>query len=186
MIEVYDTTLRDGTQMKGISLSGSDKVRIARRLDDFGVHYIEGGWPGSNAKDVEFFERAKDIEWKNAKIASFGSTCRANMAPEDDANIKALIDSHTEVCTLFGKSSVLHVKEVLRTTLDENLRMIEESCAYLKSQGRRVIYDGEHFFDGYKLDPVLCHGDRESGPCAAVLRRLCWRIPTAAACWLML
>ena len=154
MIEVYDTTLRDGTQMKGISLSGSDKVRIARRLDDFGVHYIEGGWPGSNAKDVEFFERARDIEWKNAKIAAFGSTCRAGSAPEDDANIKALIESHTEVCTLFGKSSVLHVKEVLRTTLDENLRIIEESCAYLKSQGRRVIYDGEHFFDGYKLDPA--------------------------------
>jgi len=152
MIEIYDTTLRDGTQMKGISLSGSDKVRIAKRLDEFGVDFIEGGWPGSNAKDVEFFERAKDIEWQNAKIAAFGSTCRAKMAPEDDANIKALIDSHTEVCTLFGKSSVLHVKDVLRTTNDENLRMIEESCAYLKSQGRRVIYDAEHFFDGYKLD----------------------------------
>ena len=154
MIEIYDTTLRDGTQMKGISLSASDKVRIAKRLDEFGVDFIEGGWPGSNAKDVEFFERALDIEWQNAKIAAFGSTCRANSAPEDDSNIKALIDSKTEVCTLFGKSSTLHVKDILRTTLDENLRIIEESCAYLKSQGRRVLYDGEHFFDGYKLDPA--------------------------------
>ena len=152
MIEIYDTTLRDGTQRKSISFSCDDKIRIAQKLDELGVMYIEGGWPGSNAKDVEFFERAKDMEWKTAKIASFGSTCRAKTAPEDDSNIQALVESGTEVCTLFGKSSVLHVKDVLRTTLEENLRMIEESVAYLKDQGRRVVYDGEHYFDGYKLD----------------------------------
>ncbi|MDL1941156.1 citramalate synthase [Chloroflexi bacterium CFX2] len=151
-IQIYDTTLRDGTQSEGFTLSGNDKVRIAQKLDELGVAFIEGGWPGSNPKDVEFFERARDMQWKNALIAAFGSTCRIKGGPEDDANIKALIDSHTPVCTIFGKTWTLHVKEVLLTTLEDNLRIIEQSVAYLKANGKRVIYDAEHFFDGYKAD----------------------------------
>ncbi|MEK9162983.1 MAG: citramalate synthase, partial [Chloroflexota bacterium] len=152
MIQIYDTTLRDGTQREGISLSCEDKIKIARKLDQLGVAFIEGGWPGSNPKDAEFFDRAKDLKWENALIAAFGSTCRVNGAPDDDANIKALLDSRTPVCTVVGKTSTLHVTDVLRTTLEDNLRIIEESLAYLKAQDRRVIYDAEHFFDGYKLD----------------------------------
>jgi 2-isopropylmalate synthase len=151
-IQIYDTTLRDGTQSEGFNLSANDKVRIARKLDELGVAYIEGGWPGSNPKDAEFFERARDISWANAKIAAFGSTCRVKGGPEDDANIRALLDSGAPVCTIFGKSWTLHVTEVLLTTLDDNLRIIEQSIAYLRSQNRQVIYDAEHFFDGYKAD----------------------------------
>jgi 2-isopropylmalate synthase len=151
-IQIYDTTLRDGTQSEGFTLSANDKVRVAQRLDDLGVSFIEGGWPGSNPKDVEFFERAHDMQWKNALIAAFGSTCRVKGGPEDDANIKALLDSKTPVCTIFGKTWTLHVKEVLKTTPKDNLRIIEESVSYLKSNGKRVIYDAEHFFDGYKAD----------------------------------
>lgn len=154
MIQIYDTTLRDGTQWEGLSLSGIDKIRIARKLDELGVAFIEGGWPGSNPKDVEFFERARDIKWEHAHIATFGSTCRVKGGPEDDASIKAMLYSQAPVCTVVGKSWTLHVTEVLRTTLDNNLRIIEQSLAYLKSQNRRVIYDAEHFFDGYKADPV--------------------------------
>jgi 2-isopropylmalate synthase len=153
-IQIYDTTLRDGTQSEGFTLSSNDKVRVAKRLDKLGVAFIEGGWPGSNPKDVEFFERARDMEWKKALIAAFGSTCRVKGGPEDDANIKALLDSRTPVCTIFGKSWTLHVTEVLQTTKEDNLRIIEQSVAYLKSNGRRVIYDAEHFFDGYKADSV--------------------------------
>jgi 2-isopropylmalate synthase len=153
MIEIYDTTLRDGTQWEGLSLSGVDKIRIAHKLDELGVAYIEGGWPGSNPKDVEFFERARDYNWKHALVAAFGSTCRVKGGPEDDANIKALLDSQAPVCTVVGKSWTLHVTEVLRTTLDDNIRIIEQSLAYLRAQNRKVIYDAEHFFDGYKADP---------------------------------
>jgi len=151
-IQIYDTTLRDGTQSEGFTLSSNDKVRVAKRLDKLGVAFIEGGWPGSNPKDVEFFERARDMEWKNSLIAAFGSTCRVKGGPEDDTNIKALIDSKTPVCTIFGKTWTLHVTEVLQTTKEDNLRIIEQSVAYLKDNGRRVIYDAEHFFDGYKAD----------------------------------
>ena len=154
LIQIYDTTLRDGTQSEGFTLSGNDKIRIAKKLDDLGVAFIEGGWPGSNPKDVEFFERARDMEWNNALIAAFGSTCRVKGGPQDDANIKALLDSQTPVCTIFGKTWTLHVKEVLLTTLEDNLRIIEQSVAYLKANGKRVIYDAEHFFDGYKADPA--------------------------------
>jgi 2-isopropylmalate synthase len=152
-IQIYDTTLRDGTQSEGFNLSVSDKVRIAKRLDDLGVSFIEGGWPGSNPKDVEFFQRARDITWHNARIAAFGSTCRAKGVPEDDANIKALLNAETPVCTIFGKTWTLHVTEVLQTTLSDNLRIIEQSVAFLKEKGKYVIYDAEHFFDGYKADP---------------------------------
>jgi 2-isopropylmalate synthase len=151
-IQIYDTTLRDGTQREGISLSCADKLKIARRLDDLGVAFVEGGWPGSNPKDAEFFQRAANLCLHHAVIAAFGSTCRVGGIPSDDANIKALLDSQTSVCTVVGKSSMLHVTDVLRTSPAENLRIIEQSISYLISQGRRVIYDAEHFFDGYKLD----------------------------------
>jgi len=153
-VQIYDTTLRDGTQSEGFSLSGHSKIRLAQRLDDLGVAFIEGGWPGSNPEDAEFFERARDIEWKNALITAFGSTCRVKGGPEEDANIRALLDARTEVCTIFGKTWTLHVTDVLLTTLDDNLRIIEQSVAYLRAAGRRVIYDAEHFFDGYRADPL--------------------------------
>ncbi|MGB5282874.1 MAG: citramalate synthase, partial [Polyangiales bacterium] len=152
VVEVYDTTLRDGTQMEGMSLSCDDKLRIAEYLDSLGVTFIEGGWPGSNPKDVEFFERAKDVDWKHVTLAAFGSTCRAQLRAEDDPQLQTLIAAETPVCTIFGKTWNMHVTEVLRTNLDENLRMVEESVAFLKQSGRRVIYDAEHFFDGYKSD----------------------------------
>jgi 2-isopropylmalate synthase len=151
-IEIYDTTLRDGTQREGISLSCDDKIRIAQSLDTLGIEFIEGGWPGSNPKDAEFFERAKTMTWKTAQVVAFGSTRRSNTAPENDENLRALLDSGTAFCTVVGKSSVLHVLEVLRTTLDENLAMITDSLSYLRSKDRQVIYDAEHFFDAYKAD----------------------------------
>jgi 2-isopropylmalate synthase len=154
LLQIYDTTLRDGTQSEGFTLSASDKLRIAQRLDDLGVAFIEGGWPGSNPKDAAFFERARDMAWQTAVIAAFGSTCRTKAGPEDDANIQALLDSQASVCTIFGKTWTLHVTEVLQTTLQDNLRIIEQSVAFLRANGRRVIYDAEHFFDGYKADPA--------------------------------
>jgi 2-isopropylmalate synthase len=147
-VAIYDTTLRDGTQREGISLACSDKLRIAKELDALGVAFVEGGWPGSNPKDAELFRRARDVEWKHATLAAFGSTRRAGIAPEDDTNLAALLDSEARACTIFGKTSLLHVTEVLRTTADENLAMIEDSVRYLVAAGRRVIYDAEHFFDG--------------------------------------
>lgn len=149
---LYDTTLRDGTQAEGISLSAEDKLKITRLLDDLGVHYIEGGWPGSNPKDMAYFERVRSLDLKRAKITAFGSTCRVGVQPQDDANIQALITAGTPAVALVGKSWTLHVTDVLRATLEENLRMIRESVAYLKAQGKEVIYDAEHFFDGYKGD----------------------------------
>ncbi len=150
-VEVYDTTLRDGTQGENISLSVDDKLRITQLLDDFGVTYIEGGWPGSNPKDAAYFQRAKDLTLTHAKITAFGMTCRVGGSPDDDANILALLDAETPVCTVVGKTSLLHVTEVIRTTPEENLRIIRESLAFLTANGREVIYDAEHFFDGYKL-----------------------------------
>lgn len=151
-IAIYDTTLRDGTQREGISLSVADKLRITRLLDELGVAYIEGGWPGSNPKDAAYFEAVKGMELKNAKIAAFGSTCRKDSQPADDPNIRALVESDTPVVTVVGKTSMLHVTEVLQTTPAENLRIIRESLRYLKDLGKEVIYDAEHFFDGAKLD----------------------------------
>jgi 2-isopropylmalate synthase len=152
VIQIYDTTLRDGTQREGISLSCEDKLTVARRLDELGVAFIEGGWPGSNPKDAEFFERAADLPWRTARIAAFGSTHRVGGGPDDDANLRALVDARTPVCTVVGKTWTLHVTEVLRTTLDDNLRIVEQSLAWLRAQGRRVIYDAEHFFDGWRAD----------------------------------
>lgn len=152
-IELYDTTLRDGAQTQGISFSVTDKIRIAEKLDSLGVQYIEGGWPGANPKDAEFFRRAKKLKLKNAKLAAFGSTRRANTDVSKDSVIKGLLAAGTGVITIFGKSWGLHVKEVLKTSLEENLKMIEESIRYIKAKGKFVIFDAEHFFDGYKEDP---------------------------------
>ncbi|MCU0496482.1 MAG: citramalate synthase [Anaerolineae bacterium] len=152
-VYIYDTTLRDGTQREGISLSVADKLRITRLLDDLGVAYIEGGWPGSNPKDAAYFEAIQGITLKHARIAAFGSTCRKHSQPQDDENIRALVDAQTPVVTLVGKTSMLHVTEVLQTTPEENLRIIYDSVRYLKTLGKEVIYDAEHFFDGSKLDP---------------------------------
>lgn len=152
-ILIYDTTLRDGTQMEGISLSIQDKIAIAKRLDQFGVHYIEGGWPGSNPKDLAFFRDIAKAGIRNAKIAAFGSTRRMNTKVENDINIKALLEAKTPVVTIFGKSWDFHVTEVFRTTLKENLAMIRDTVSYLKSKKKEVIYDAEHFFDGYKANP---------------------------------
>lgn len=151
-IYLYDTTLRDGAQREGISLSLDDKLKIAHRLDDLGVHYIEGGWPGSNPKDVEFFRRAPSLGLRHAKVAAFGSTRRKETEAADDVNIQALLDADTPVVTIVGKSWDLHVRDVLETTADENLAMIGDSVAYCKAQGKEVIYDAEHFFDGYKAN----------------------------------
>ena len=152
-VTIYDTTLRDGTQGEGISFSSADKIRIAERLDAFGVHYIEGGWPGSNPKDMEFFELARQRQFKHAKIAAFGSTRRAKTTCAQDAQIQTLEKAGTPVVTMFGKTWALHVTEVLRTTLEENLAMIADSVRYFKQAGKEVIYDAEHFFDGYKDAP---------------------------------
>jgi 2-isopropylmalate synthase len=150
---LYDTTLRDGTQGEGFQLSGLDKLRIAEWLDDFGVDYIEGGWPGSNPKDVEFFREAKSLKLKHAKLAAFGSTRRADTPVEHDAQVRLLLEAETPVVTIFGKSWALHVTEVLRTTVEENRAMIRDTVAHLKKHGREVVYDAEHFFDGYKDSP---------------------------------
>ena len=152
-VKIYDTTLRDGTQGEGISFSVTDKLLIAQRLDAFGVDYIEGGFPGSNPRDITFFQEAKKLKLKHARLAAFGSTRRAGVKPEDDAQLRTLLDSGMPVLTIVGKTWTLHVTEILRTTLEENLAMIEDSTRYLVSQGREVIYDAEHFFDGYKADP---------------------------------
>lgn len=149
-VQIYDTTLRDGTQGEGFSLSGLDKLRIARRLDDFGIDYIEGGWPGSNPKDIEFFKAAAEEKWNHAKIAAFGSTRRADLAVEDDPQVRTLLEANTPVVTIFGKSWELQVIKVLRTTAEENQAMIRDTVRFLKEAGREVIYDAEHFFDGYK------------------------------------
>ena len=148
-IELYDTTLRDGTQMEGISLSVEDKLKIARKLDEVGVHYIEGGWPGSNPKDAEFFARAGELRLHNAKIAAFGSTRRPGGTADSDPNLKALIEAKTPVVTIVGKGSDRQVLQVLETTLEENLAMLADSIRFLKSKGLTVFWDAEHFFDGF-------------------------------------
>ena len=151
-ISIYDTTLRDGTQREGISLSVEEKLRITQLLDDSGVDYIEGGWPGSNDTDIAYFQRVHDLDLQHARVAAFGSTCRKGTSPEQDDNLIKLLDAETSVVTIVGKSSVDHVRKVLDTSLEENLRMISESVTYLRSRDREVIYDAEHFFDGVFLD----------------------------------
>lgn len=152
-VTIYDTTLRDGTQGTGISFSTLDKIRVAEKLDEFGVHYIEGGWPGSNPKDAAFFQEAAKRSWKNAKITAFGMTRRGKIKVEDDPQVQMLLDAQTPVVTVVGKTWPLHVTEVFQVSLEENLAMIADTVAYLKRHGREVLYDAEHFFDSFKEDP---------------------------------
>ncbi|MBW1707952.1 MAG: citramalate synthase [Deltaproteobacteria bacterium] len=153
-IILYDTTLRDGTQGEQVNLSAEDKLRIAKKLDDFGIRYIEGGWPGSNPKDARFFEMARNTSFRSARLTAFGSTRRADTRPEDDENIRALLNTGTETVTVFGKSWDLQASQILGVSLDENAAMIDDSISFLKSKGLEVIYDAEHFFDGYKKNPA--------------------------------
>nr|MBU1328223.1 citramalate synthase [Candidatus Omnitrophota bacterium] len=148
-IKIYDTTLRDGSQGEGISFSVMDKVKIAKKLDKFGIHYIEGGWPGSNPKDMEFFKQVRKIKFKNSELVAFGSTRRPKINPSDDENLKALIKSGVRLAAIFGKTWDMHVTDILRVSLQENLRMIYDTVEFLKSKNLYVFYDAEHFFDGY-------------------------------------
>src|SRR5437016_8211547 len=152
-VELYDTTLRDGSQGEGINFSVIDKLRIAEKLDAFGFHYIEGGWPGSNPKDIAFFAEAKRKKFKNARLAAFGATRRKGVRVETDAQVRLLLEAHTPVVTIVGKTWLMHVKEVLRATPDENLAMIADTVRFLKDHGKFVIYDAEHSFDGYNDRP---------------------------------
>ncbi len=149
-VVLYDTTLRDGTQGENINFTAGEKLEIAHRLDELGIHYIEGGWPGSNPRDMRFFELAKRETFKTSKITAFGATRKPGISPEMDENLQTLIEADTPAVTIFGKTWDLHVKKVMDNSLEENRVMINESVAYLKAQGREVLYDAEHFFDGYK------------------------------------
>jgi len=152
-VQLYDTTLRDGAQSEGISFSVADKLNIARKLDELGIHFIEGGWPGSNPKDIEFFAKARSLTLSHAKLVAFGSTRRPGVKAETDANLQALVDAGVQLVMIVGKSSNLQVAQVLETTLDENLNMLADSIRYLKGKGLTVFFDAEHFFDGFKADP---------------------------------
>jgi len=198
-VDIYDTTLRDGSQGLGVSFSVIDKLRIAERLDAFGVQFIEGGWPGSNPKDIEFFDEAKRRAFRHARLAAFGATRRKGVAAQDDEQVRTLVAAETPVVTIVGKTWLLHVKEVLQTTAEENLAMIEDTVRYLKSQGRFVVYDAEHSFDGYKDEPeyalatlhaaergganviVLCDTNGGSIPdeVAAITRTACAKLKVA-------
>jgi 2-isopropylmalate synthase len=151
-IEIYDTTLRDGAQMRDISFSVNDKLRILEILDDLGISYVEGGWPGANPKDVDFFEIAKTLNLKNTKLTAFGSTRKANTKVHEDPILHALLRADTEVICIVAKSSAWQVSNTMKASLEENLAMLHESCTYLKSQGRKVFIDAEHFFDGYNFN----------------------------------
>jgi 2-isopropylmalate synthase len=151
-VKLFDSTLRDGTQSEGLSLSVEDKIKIARLLDGFGIHYIEGGYPGSNPKDVEFFQRARSLNLKHAKLTAFGMTRKAGGQAESDPILRAMVNAATPAVAVVGKTWTLHVTKIVGTTLEENLAMISDSVAFLKSHGREVIYDCEHFFDGFRAD----------------------------------
>ena len=149
-VKIYDTTLRDGSQAEDIAFSVEDKLRIAQKLDEMGFHYIEGGWPGSNPKDIQFFQEVRRIRFSRAKIVAFGSTCRADIPPDKDPNLKALIEAGTETVTIFGKAWDIHPLQALNITLEKNLEIILQSIRFLKGRAREVIFDAEHFFDGFK------------------------------------
>jgi 2-isopropylmalate synthase len=194
-VAIYDTTLRDGCQAHGFSLSVTDKLRVAQRLDELGFSYIEGGWPGSNPRDEQFFARARRQRWRNAKLAAFGSTCRPGIAAEDDPNLRLLLEAETPVATIVGKSAPEQVRIVFGIPLEENLRMIADSVRLLKSAGREVMFDAEHFFDGFRAHPdyaldclqaaedagadwlVLC--DTNGGMLPAELAAICKRVVEA-------
>ena len=152
LIRIYDTTLRDGTQGEGVSFSMEDKLRIAARLDAVGFHYIEGGWPGSNPKDMRFFRRVQDVHFKQAKLTAFSMTRRAGVTAESDSNVKAILEAGAPVATIVGKSWDFHVTHALGTTLQENLAMIGDTIAFLRPHTEEVMYDAEHFFDGFRAN----------------------------------
>ena len=172
-VVLYDTTLRDGTQGENITLSLADKLRIARMLDEYGMPYVEGGWPGSNPKDVEFFRAARTMTWRSARLAAFGSTRHRSNRPDTDPNLRELVGAETPVVTIFGKSWLLHVTEVLGATPAENLDMIADSIGFIVERGREAVYDAEHFFDGYKGDAAYAlatlRAAREAGARTIVL-----------------
>jgi 2-isopropylmalate synthase len=172
-ITLYDTTLRDGTQREGLSLSVDDKLRIASKLDLLGIHYIEGGFPGSNPKDIEFFERARDLRLEQAIISAFGATRHKDASPESDPGLTALLETGCSALCIFGKAWDVHVTETLQTTLARNVEMVRDSVAFLKGEGRTVFFDAEHFFDGYKADATyaleVCQAAAEAGADAVVL-----------------
>jgi 2-isopropylmalate synthase len=172
-VVLYDTTLRDGTQGENITLSLADKLRIARMLDEYGMPYVEGGWPGSNPKDIEFFKAARTMTWRTAKLAAFGSTRHRSNRPEDDPNLRELVAAETPVVTIFGKSWLLHVIEVLGASPAENLDMIADSVRFVAERGREAVYDAEHYFDGYVADPAYAlstlRAAREAGARSIVL-----------------
>ena len=179
-VQLYDTTLRDGAQRQGISFSVEDKLKIARKLDELGIHYIEGGWPGATPKDVEFFTKARDLSLSHATLVAFGSTRRPKSRAERDPNLRALLKAGTKVATLVGKSWDAHVTEILGSTLEDNLAMVADSIGYLKAQGLRVFFDAEHFFDGYKANPdYALEVDTDSCQCwrrgSGTLRYQWWR-----------
>ena len=172
-IEIFDSMLRDGAQGEGVAFSVIDKINIVKALDAFGVDYIEAGNPGSNPKDIEFFQLARDLKLKSARLCAFGSSCRKGRTPEEDENVQSLMDAGTDVIVIFGKSWDLHVLKVLNTTLKENLRLVKDTVAFFKGKGKEVIFDAEHFFDGYKANAefamqVLAAAD-EAGADALVL-----------------
>jgi len=173
VVTLYDTTLRDGTQREGLSLSAEDKLRIALRLDALGVHYIEGGFPGSNPKDIEFFERVRSVRFEQAVVTAFGTTRRKDVAATDDPGLAALLDTGCEALCIFGKAWGVHVTETLQTTLEENIAMVRDSVAYLKAAGRTVFFDAEHFFDGFAADATyaleVCRAAQDAGADAIVL-----------------
>jgi 2-isopropylmalate synthase len=153
VIDIFDSTLRDGAQAEGISFSVEDKLKIVRALDDLGISYIEAGNPGSNPKDIEFFEKMRAITLKSAKLTAFGSTRRRGISVEADKNVQSIMDAKTPAVAIFGKSWDFHVTEIIKTTLEENEKMVSETMAYFKKRGKEVIFDAEHFFDGYKANP---------------------------------
>lgn len=199
-VEIYDTTLRDGTQAEDFNLSVTDKIRITRKLDELGVHYIEGGWPGSNPKDVGYFQEISNYFLKHARVAAFGSTHNPRSSPEKDSNLAALINAQVEVITIFGKSWIVHVRDALRTTPERNLEIIRDSLSYLRPHARQLVYDAEHFFDGFKADAdyalatlraavegnadclVLCdtNGGTLTGELKDIIRRVQQEFPNAA------
>ncbi|RLA79000.1 MAG: citramalate synthase, partial [Deltaproteobacteria bacterium] len=152
-VRIYDTTLRDGAQSEDVVFSLEDKLRITEKLDELGIHYVEGGWPASNPKDLNYFKEVKKLRLRRARVVAFGSTCRKGVDPSQDENIRQLLEAGTEVVTVFGKSWDVHPLVAMEVTLEENLELIRRSVAYLKANGREVIYDAEHFFDGFKSNP---------------------------------
>ena len=185
-IAIYDTTLRDGTQGEGVNFSAEEKLKVARRLDEFGVAYVEGGWPGSNPRDTEFFRRAKDVKFKNAKLCAFGCTRRPKFAAPEDPLLITLVEAGTPVVTIFGKSWDLHVTDVFRVSLDRNLEMIYDSIKFLADSGKEAVFDAEHFFDGYKSDPEyaiesLLAAERAGASCLCLCDTNGGALPTEVA-----